>query len=350
MKKLLVMILTFIACGVIFAGCTNQDTTESDVPKLVEIKDGKIQGQDVYLAVSKDIDNIFLFDLIKVTDDAVWKVIDINNDVITSKVVQVIDGINVFYLEVSLPDGTKSTMYTLLINKAKAITVTYLYPTGYGLGEEVLKEVEIEPGTLFKADYIPNITGFDFFYWHTRGSDMEFKEGILNYDTHLVAKVSKKTAKLHLIVDGEEWQSINTEYGSWVELPIPEKKHYHFGNSFYNEWYYDDTFSSPFGTNYRCYTSGDVYIYGRFVPTSYTITYDFGEIAHNRKEYEYATYGKDFELYELNYSYTTYNGVKYYFVGYTYNGNPFESGKYLYNGDITVEAVWMPESEYKQNN
>lgn len=163
MKKLLVMILTFIACGLIFAGCTNQDTTESDVPKLVEIKDGKIQGQDVYLTVSKDIDNIFLFDLIKVTDDAVWKVIDINNNVITSKVVQVIDGINVFYLEVSLPDGTKSTMYTLLINKAKAITVTYLYPTGYGLGEEVLKEVEIEPGTLFKADYIPNITGFDFF-------------------------------------------------------------------------------------------------------------------------------------------------------------------------------------------
>ncbi|MCM1306845.1 MAG: hypothetical protein NC131_16385 [Roseburia sp.] len=351
MKKVLCITVALLFCLLVFTACTStsQDNVESE-PKIISIDGGTISGKEITLNVSKYIDNVFLFDLIKVTDDAIWKVIDINSNVIANKTVRLVDGNNIFYIEVSLPDGTKSTMYTLLINKAKDITVTYLATTIYGFGERILKEVKVEPGTLFKAAYIPNLEGFDFFYWHKRGSEKEFKEEILNYDTQLIVKASKKTAILHLIVEGEEWQTINCEYGDWVNLPVPTKQHYHFGDVFSDRWYYDKECISSFGTEYRCYNSGDIYIYGKFVPTTYKITYDFGEIAHNRKEYQSVVYSNTFELYELNFPYTTYNGIKYYIVGYTYNGEPFVGGKYLYDGDIKVEAVWMPESEYKQNN
>lgn len=153
-----------------------------------------------------------------------------------------------------------------------------------------------------------------------------------------MAKVSPKPAKLHLIVDGEEWETIDTEYGKWVQLPIPEKEHYNF-----DKWYYDTSFgSSIMNDEYRCYNWGDIFIYGKFVPKTYTITYDYGEMRHNYKDFQYVKYGEDFEITEPNVKNVTVNGIKYSFSGFSINGEPFESGKYYFDGNITVTGNWLP--------
>lgn len=336
--SLVLFSLFALVCGCSPSQNNSSENTNDTTPQIINVGDKTITGTLIELYVDKTTATLELFNLVNVTKGAVWKVYDTDNNLFANKVVNLNDGNNTFYIEVSLPDGSYPTTYTLKIFKSYDITVTYVWWEGI-FTEHVLKKVTIEQGELFIADYIPEITGYDFISWHSYNFDIEFTEGRSSVDFKLVAKVSPKPAKLHLMVDGEEWKTVDTEYGKWVQLPVPEKEHYVF-----SDWYYEDTFGSPImGNEYRCYRWGDIYIYGKYTPKTYTITYDYGEMRHNYKEFKYAKYGEDFTIAEPNVSYVMVDGIKYVFSGFTYNGEPFESGKYLYDGNITVTAVWLPE-------
>lgn len=342
-KKFSVISLVFLSLTILFCSCSTTSNNKSDntnndtTPKIVSVADKAITGTTIELSVDKTTDTLELFSLVNVTDGAVWKIYDTYNNFIVNKVINLNNGKNTFYIEVALPDGSYSTTYTLKVFKSYDITVTYVWWEGI-FTEHILKQVTIEQGELFRADYIPEIPGYDFISWHDYSFDVEFKEGRSSVDFKLVAKVSPKPAKLHLIIDDEEWKTIDTEYGEWVQLPIPEKEHYTFDN-----WYYESSFGSPIINEYRCYKWGDIYIYGKYVPNSYTITYDYGEMRHNYKDFQLVKYGEDFKIVEPNIHYVTANGIKYVFSGFSYKGEPFGNGKYLYDGNITVTAIWLPE-------
>lgn len=344
-RNVFIISLLFLLVCIFFAGCleggnntsggnnSSGNTTDTH-PQIISVDGKKTTGALVELFVDKTTSFLELFNLVDVTKGAVWKVYDTNDNLIANKVISLNDGDNTFYIEVSFPDGSYPTTYTLKVFKSYDITVTYVWWEGI-FTEHVLKKVTIEQGELFTADYIPEIQGYDFISWHTYSFDVEFTKGTSSVDFKLVAKVTPKPAKLHLILDGEEWKTVDTEYGEWVQLPIPEKEHYTF-----DHWYYDDSFGSTIsGNEYRCYRWGDIDIYGRYTPNTYTITYDY--VFYNKKEFKYATYGEDFTIAEPNSKYVKIDGIKYVFSGFTYNGKPFESGKYFYEGNITVTAVWL---------
>ncbi len=341
-KCLCIMLFTILSITLFICGCSSQSNDDSSntmftVPQIISVDNKKPTGTLIEISVDKTKNSLELFNLINVTSGAVWKVYDTDNNLLANKVVDLDKGNNIFYIDVSFPDGSYSTTYTLKIFKSYDITVTYVWWYN-GITEHILKKVNVEQGELFKADYIPAITGYDFISWHSHSFDVEFIEGRSTQDFKLVAKVSPKPAKLHLIVDGEEWKTIDTEYGKWVQLPIPEKEHYNF-----DKWYYDTSFgSSIMNDEYRCYNWGDIFIYGKFVPKTYTITYDYGETRHNYKDFQYVKYGEDFEITEPNVKNVTVNGIKYSFSGFSINGEPFESGKYYFDGNITVTANWLP--------
>lgn len=341
--KNLSIVFVFLSLTILFCSCStptdnNSDNTNNyETPRIVSVADETITGTIIELSVDKTKEALELFNLVNVTNGAVWKVYDADDNLIANKVVDLSNGNNTFYIEVSYPDGSYSTTYTLKVFKSYDITVTYVWWEGI-FTEHILKQVTIEQGELFIADYIPEITGYDFISWHTYSFDVEFTEGRSSYDFKLVAKVSPKPAKLHLIVDGEEWKTIETAYGERVNLPTPEKEHYNF-----TSWFYDPSCTGLVAdTDYRCFNWGDIYVYGKFEPKTYTITYDYGEMRHNYKDFRSVRYGEDFKIVEPNVHYVTANGIEYVFSGFSYNGEPFESGKYLYDGNITVTAIWLP--------
>lgn len=341
-KIFLVIAFVFLSLTVLLCSCSKSpnntdDTINDTTPKLISIADNKTTGTTIELSVDKTKNTLELFCLVKVTNGAVWKVYDTYDNLIENKVVNLNDGNNTFYIEVAFPNGSYPTTYTLKVFKSYDITVSYVWRPSI-FTEQVLKQVTIEQGELFIADYIPEITGYDFLSWHDFSFDVEFIEGRSIQDFKLVAKVSPKPAKLHLIVDDEEWMTIDTEYGEWVSLPTPEKEHYNF-----TSWFYDPSCTGLVAdTDYHCFNWGDIYIYGKFEPKSYTITYDYGEMRHNYKDFQYVRYGEDFKIIEPNVHYVTSNGIEYVFSGFSYSSEPFENGKYLYDGNITVNAIWIP--------
>ncbi len=342
-KNYIIIVCVFIVLIMLMCACANsaegsiKSEANLDVPQILRVDGKSPQGKTINLSVEKSTDKLELFNLIEVTNGSIWRVFDADNNLIENKVVKLKDGNNTFYLQSSLPDGTLSSTYTLTVFKSYDITVTYVWWEGVMRVEHVLKKITVEQGELFKADYIPEITGYDFVSWHSVNFDVEFTEGSSTVDCKLVAKVVPKSAKLHLIVDGNEWQTIDAKYGDWVNLPIPQKEHYSF-----EDWFYDDTFCSFVINEYRCYNWGDVNVYGKFKANSYKITYDYGEFRNYYKEFKYCNYGEEFKIVEPNVKEVTKDGTKYVFSGFSFNGKTFKSGKYLYDGDITVTAIWLP--------
>lgn len=351
-KKICLIALLLILLSIIICGCSeasdrdlnttnNNPHTTNDKPQLISIADKEVTDTIIDISVDKTKDTLELFNMVCVTDGAVWKVYDKDDNLKANRVINLKDGYNTFYIEVSCPDGSYPTTYTLNVLKSYYITVRYVW--WEGLAEHLLKEVTIEQMELFVADYIPEIYGYDFISWHTYSFDDEFTQGRSSQDFKLVAKVVPKPVRIHLIVDGEEWQTINTEYGKWVDLPIPEKEHYMFYNSY---WYEDENYIGLVSFNeYRCYKWGDVYVYGKFEPRPYSITYDYGEITYHFKDVQSVKYGEEFVIKEPRWTHRKIDGISYVLQGFLYNGQPFTDGIYYYDGSITVTAVWLPVEE-----
>lgn len=346
MKKIIIAILSLVACSLLLVGCDNQEPADTpnlkNEPNLVYVDNGEIAEKTICFSVGKDTDYVQLFDFIRATGDTIWKVMDIENNVFESKVVKVSAGTNVFYIEASLPNGTKSVNYTLNIFRSYDITVTYVWKED-GYREKILNTVQVKQGELFKADYVPEFYGYDFVSWHDYNSDVEFTEGKSSADFKLIAEVSPKPVTVHLIIDGEEWQTIQTKYNEYIKPPVPpDKEHYSF-----DDWYRDSKFTNSLSRGYALCNYLDVYFYGKLTPNQYNITYDFGIAQYTRSRS--VKYGEDFEIVEPWNHHITVDGITYIFAGFIYNGEPFESGKYFYDGDITVEAVWIPEEEQGEN-
>ena len=350
MKKNILFLMLFtllISCFLFLFSCSsskndNLNNDSSSTHQIVSFDNKKVSGTLISFSVDTYQNSLQLFDLVKVTDDTVWKVYDKDNNIMLNKIVNLNDGNNTFYIEVSAPDGSYSKTYTLSIFKMHYITVTYVIKEKYS-AERILNEVNIKYGDYFKADYIPTLDdGYDFINWHEATLDNRvFTERNLYYDLKLYATIIPKKAILHLIVDGEEKQVIETEYWERLYIPTFEKEHYKF-----EKWTTDRAviFEYHYGTTTYCHIGsyGDIYITAKYKPNTYTITYDYGEPRRNDKFFQYVEYGSFFSLHEINSQYATLNGVEYKFSGWSYKGNPFTRGKYLYDGDITVEAIWTP--------
>lgn len=341
MKKKYILTIIFVLCGLLILICGCTDSSEEKVlPSLIEVDDVEPTGTSVKLSVSKYTKSLKLFELVSVTKGSVWKVYDSNDNVMSNKIVNLEDGNNTFYIEVAYPDGSYSKTYILKVFKSYDVKVTYVYKFlqyTENFGSYVtLKEEVIEYGENFVADYIPEIYGYDFYNWYVKYDKTPFTEGKMYSDTKIIANAKPKTTRVHIMLDGEEWQVIDSWYQKQIYIPTPpEKKHYYFDG-----WKCDVQ-----GLNYDefyCFDWGDVYIYGNYKPKSYTITYDYIYYGSRDAQY-YVKYGEDFVMKEPKYKSITVNGIEYVLDGFLYNGEPFTSGKYLYDGDITVTANWVPK-------
>lgn len=351
LKTFIILIVFVILSMFVLSGCgenpdnnlTNNDGISSGTditkPCIISVDGIKPTGMSIKLSVGIGCDKLEMLNSIQVSEGAIYKIYDEKNNFVASKVVELQDGDNYFYIEVSLPDGTQAVTYKLIIFKSYNITVNYSYKNINGIAY-VLKEVTVEQGTLFKADYVPTILGYDFIGWCY--DDREFKEERLVSDATLTANITPKKGVLHFILDGEEWDTLDTIYYERYDLPIPTKENYHF-----NKWCHDEYCTVEVGiwNNYDCRYWGDQYVYGKMEPNLYTVTYDYGEVRNDYTISKSYQYGEDFEVDKPYYSCYEYNGKKYIFSGFTYNGEPFVSGKYLYDGDITVTAVWTLAEE-----
>lgn len=137
---IVLLLLIVLSAGALAAcsGCTNSQNQEPDDDKppqlsgeasITSVQGGQMNGLDLMLEVTDD-DEIILANILSASEGANWKVYtDENNKEasavsFSAKLTDLVDGENIFYVEVKSEDGKKSQIYTLKIFQNCNVTLT----------------------------------------------------------------------------------------------------------------------------------------------------------------------------------------------------------------------------------
>ncbi len=244
-KKFLFLFLMLVAVfcvGTLLSACGSNNTA-----KIEKIDNATINGNEIFMYVSSDTDEVSLADKIKCNKNSIWKLYydnigqtEIPTKIATGKYGNLADGDNVFYIVVNSQDGSKTNTYQLTIHRSYAIQVYYY--DSYSL----LKTDYVYTGKEYAVDYVPNLIGYTFNGWKT--SSGEDATTIIPWETTYFY-ISKTADVFTTTLDVNGGNKLETDtyqllYGESATLPVPTKDHYDFLG-----WYVGDyQFTNPLGS------------------------------------------------------------------------------------------------------
>ncbi len=122
-KKILFLFLMLVAvfcAGTLLSACGSNNTA-----KIEKIDNATINGNEIFMYVSSDTDEVSLADKIKCNENSIWKLYsdnigqtEIPTKIATGKYGNLADGDNVFYIIVNSQDGSKTNTYKLTIHRS----------------------------------------------------------------------------------------------------------------------------------------------------------------------------------------------------------------------------------------
>ncbi len=244
-KKILctfLMIAAMLCFGAHLSACGNNNTAN-----IEKIDNATINGNEIFMYVSSDTDEVSLADKVKCSKNSIWKLyydnlgqIEIPTKIATGKYGKLSDGDNIFYIVVNSQDGSTTNTFQLTIHRSYAIKVYYY--DNYAL----LKTDYVYTGKEYVVDYVPNLIGYTFNGW--KNSSGEKATTLIPWETTCFY-IDKAADTFTITLDVNGGDNLETDtyqllYGESATLPIPEKDHYDFLG-----WYIEDyQFTNPLGS------------------------------------------------------------------------------------------------------
>ncbi|MCH5156549.1 MAG: leucine-rich repeat protein [Clostridiales bacterium] len=206
---------------------------------ILSVDGASMDGTDIYMFVTHDVESVSLSNKVICSDDSVWKLyydrmgqIEIPTKVAANMSGYLASGENQFYIVVTSQNGAQVNLYELTVYRSYQVNVNYYD------GTTLLNTETTYTGLQFTTNYRPSITGYTFNGWKD-SNGKAFTSDTLWGTIALYADKTANTYTANLNVNGGDDLTQTTQtmtYDKSYSFPVPTRTGYSFTG-----WYVGNT-------------------------------------------------------------------------------------------------------------